>query len=564
MDKTTPPIWGNHDFQSASISLAIWAFGGAYVGLGAFAEFYSVSFGEYLTLFGIHFVLFFGLWVSVFIRQEWPVRRYLSMLAYISGTSFAIYLTGDPFSPFFVMYIWIFLSFGTRYGQRHLTAASVASFVAYCGVLSWFSAWLDRPLQCFFFLLALFVLPMYQAVLLRKLHAAMLSTEEARRRAEQANQAKTVFLANMSHEVRTPMTGVLVIGDVLARTPLSEMQRRYVDAIRKSGRHLLAIVNDVLNLSQIESGHMVVNDEIFRLHAAVEEVIAVSETDAEERGIYLAQHIDSLVPAYVSGDMRALKQVLLNLLSNALKNTEKGTVTLRVVRKLAMNQQQQVIVRFEVIDTGVGMSLDEQAAIFERFHRGGYERLNRSGSTGLGLAISKRLVTLMGGDIGVYSSPGKGSTFWVDLPMEPADAPNFENEFTTHSREPRRILFVDDDPVSRLAGDSLLTQFGHDVTLASTGVEALEKLEHSVFDLMVVDVHMPEMGGEDLTRRIRTGRTRADVDLPIIGLTASVMPDEVALYQNAGMDQIITKPIQSDEFLKSIDEIPVLPIKRPA
>jgi PAS domain S-box-containing protein len=379
----------------------------------------------------------------------------------------------------------------------------------------------------------------------------------ARELAEQAARAKTEFLANMSHEIRTPMTGVLGMIDILAGEELTPVQLGYVELMRTSGRHLLNVINDILDFSRVETGKL----ELEHIDYAVPELRgrlqSLTQHLAVERGVALQFHFDSALPEVLQGDPTRLTQVLLNLVTNAIKFTERGAVTVRARRAPTAETGTRLL--FEVSDTGVGIPADVLSQLFEPFVQADSSTARKHGGSGLGLAICKRLVEAMGGVIGASSEPGAGSCFFFDIPLVPGSAQALQPEANRVAPPlPRRILIAEDLEINRNILQAGLRKDGHELVFASNGEEAIRLVRDGVFDLVLMDVQMPVMDGVEATRRIRAMGGAAS-RLPIVGLTANVMARERDLYLRAGMDECLNKPIDWRELSAVISRRALLP-----
>jgi len=364
-------------------------------------------------------------------------------------------------------------------------------------------------------------------------------TEQARR----AGEARSEFLAAMSHEIRTPMTGVLGMVDLLGGEPLTDRQRSYVDAMQASGRHLLSVINDILDFSRIESGRLELHRADFELTEVIDDVRSVMHPLALERGIALDVAVAPDVPAVLRGDVLRLKQVLLNLVSNAIKFTSTGGVQVRV-DPLSAENDGALWLRFEVRDSGVGIDPAQLQRLFAPFVQADGSISRKYGGSGLGLAISKRLVELMGGRIDAESVPAQGSVFHFEVPLQAGDALSVGTgpESQRPEMAPLDILVAEDLEINRRILQTHLERHGHRLVFAADGAQALAQLEAGDFDLVIMDVQMPVMDGVEATRRIRR-MNGPKASIPILGLTANVLAHEREQYVRAGMDDCLTKPV---------------------
>jgi signal transduction histidine kinase/CheY-like chemotaxis protein len=361
------------------------------------------------------------------------------------------------------------------------------------------------------------------------------------RRADAATRAKSEFLAVMSHEIRTPMNGVLGMAHLLLDTPLSGAQRRQVETLRDSGQALLTILNDILDFSKMEAGRLELVPEDFDLERVVGSVTALMTPRAREKGLVLRASLAPDVPMALRGDTGRLRQVLLNLVGNAIKFTETGEVCLEVTSGGPADGR--VPLRIVVRDTGIGIPPEAQARLFQEFTQVDASATRRFGGTGLGLAICRRIVLAMGGEIGVASRPGDGATFTVTVALERARAPLApETDVSVSEITPLRILLAEDNPVNREVALGLLKRHGHEVTVVTDGAEAVEAARPGGFDVVLMDVHMPGMDGTEASRIVR-GFPGPESRVPIVALSASVLKDEVDVCFEAGMDEFLAKPI---------------------
>jgi PAS domain S-box-containing protein len=392
--------------------------------------------------------------------------------------------------------------------------------------------------------------------------------------AQAANRAKSQFLANMSHEIRTPMSGVLGMAEMLLDTSLTPPQRRFAESVHRSGEALLKIIDGILDFSKIEAGKVDLEYVEFRLHDVIEEVTQLLREGANKKGLEFVCRVSGDVPETLRGAPSRLRQVLINLVGNAIKFTDKGSVALKVTlapgsdpaasgssAHAAPDVVARMLLRFSVEDTGIGIAPAVQHRLFRAFEQADSSTTRSYGGTGLGLAISRELVEKMGGRIGVHSAPGQGSEFWFTLqldrplPRSLADAAGAEDADQAHRLHGVRVLLAEDNPINQDVALTMLQSLGCHVHVVDTGVKALAALSAAEFDIVLMDRQMPEMDGFDATAEIRARRLlrpgqppapAEPVRLPVVGLTASALKGDREICIDAGMDDYLAKPFRRD------------------
>ncbi len=626
-------------------------------------------------------ILAIGIFVAIIARPQISIaRRIVGICIDTISLSILFGFTGEIATPLFGIYLWVIFGNGFRYGERYLYLSTLLSITGFFTVIQTNPYWQQNTSVGYGLLITLFVLPPYAAILIKRIQAERL-------KAEQANLAKSEFLARMSHEIRTPLNGIIGTGELLETCNLGLEEKEYVATIKNSGKTLIRLIEDILDISRIEAGKMDTESVDFDLYELITTSINIFSPQARSKGIELSRHIDIHIPFYLNGDPMHIRQVLINLMGNAVKFTQTGSIALKC--SLLHSEGSKVILRFEVTDTGIGISPDTQARIFEKFSQADESTTRNYGGSGLGMAIAKQLVELMGGEIGVTSTPGVGSTFWFDLPLtnhstnnnyadnlnlantrvlrvantisnqtnatnymrelkvnvwdvasmqnakeildhkpdsyemilmdgltqshtlaeqvnaiasdpkhadklilviqpesdhvqhlnldqdiyvltEPLDKQLFihtlyASRMNSHSEieaiidtgivassRQLNILVAEDNPVNGMVIGRILDKNGHHHHLVVNGNEALDALHHNNYDLVIIDMHMPMLGGIDTYKRY-TKHHAGDAPIPFIMLTANATVEARKQCEDVGIKYFLTKPISSKALINAIN-----------
>ncbi|EUJ10996.1 signal transduction histidine kinase [Methylophilaceae bacterium 11] len=483
-------------------------------------------------------------------------RLLLVMLLDVLGSSLSVYFTNDIGAVFIGVYLWLIIGYGFRFGRQLLIATYIASLTGFV-IASLNSPYWQSNMTGFYGLLFTLVsIPMYALALLNRL-------KEATYKAEAASRAKSEFLSHISHEIRTPLNGIVGACSLLEASNLDKNNATLFNVMKNSSNVLLELVNNVLDLSKIESGKAVEHKEDFYLQNLILTTVNLFETQANHKGIVIDYDIAQDTPLKLHGNLLHTKQVLINLVGNAVKFTEQGSVYVRVTA--AKHSQGKVIVRFEVKDTGIGISKESLPHIFESFTQAEESIKYKFGGTGLGTTISKKLVELMDGEIGIESELGQGSTFWFEIPLDvvtnedtegqvSSEIISFKKAMQASKRKPCRILVAEDNETNILILSQMLALGQHQFDVVKNGQQALDKLEETTYDLMILDYNMPVMGGLEALRiyqAINVGLPQ----IPSIILSADATHNTIAEFDELGVAAYLTKPIQIDALNLAIEEV---------
>lgn len=502
-------------------------------------------------------------WRVVWTRRVSVPRRYIAMLADNCVTSYCLMQMGEGGAVVIGVYLFITFGNGFRYGRRYLHICQVMGIVGFSSVLAFSSFWSAHLVIGIGFLIGLLVLPFYVGVLAQRI-------TEAKQRADEASQAKGRFVANVSHEMRTPLNGVIAMADVLRETDLNDAQREIVETMTTSAQLLLAQIEGVLDMAKIESGRVQIETCPFDLGQVLTSSIKVVLPQARYKGIDVKTDVASDAAGWYSGDGHHLRQVVLNLLSNAVKFTDRGEIILRA-RAFKASSDGFVRIRIEVQDTGIGIPPEKQATIFEPFTQADDSITRVYGGTGLGTTIARQLVQLMGGQIGVNSTLGAGSLFWLEvtLPTSEPQGIDLAAELASnvklgasvraqvgipygkiHKLRGLRVLVAEDNPTNQRVAQLILESGGHKVTIVENGEAALDALENATFDLALFDLSMPIVSGLEALKLYRFTNQKP---IPVLILSANVTIEAIDECQRAGAADFIPKPLRASILLDAIE-----------
>lgn len=546
-------INNNPEIAQTFVRLGIWLFASIYIGLGIKYGYFSAPAGDFVIFLAGFLLITVINVISILRYPDFHLRRYLMVPFDLGSVSYSMLLTStSPFGAFYLLYPWIFIGYGIRYGRGLLLAAVITGFAGYQWILFSKGYWEYDTSTSLVYTFFLIIMPVYLNRMLKNL-------QDARKIADTANNAKSEFLATMSHEIRTPMSGIIGMTTLLNETGLTAQQKDYVDSLDESATALHSLINDILDLSKLEAGKFILDRKPFNLPKIIKGVHGMFTPIATKKGLSFNYNYDETLPGTFMGDGNRLRQVLLNLVSNAVKYTQTGSVNIYVT---PVSKDELICrIRIEVIDTGIGINPQHLQKIFDPFYQC-KNNLKEEG-TGLGMTIIKNLVNLMNGRVEVQSQPNLGSTFSIEVPWEYvnetetneiAEPATIYTTSTLSSERPLSILVAEDSPINAKVITAFLQEAQHKVIHVENGALALEQLMNNTFDLIIMDMRMPEMDGLEATKKWRQ-HEGSTLHIPIIALTANASQDDQRACFKAGMDAFLTKPVDKQKLYASLAEL---------
>ena len=539
----------NPEIAQSFVRLGIWVFASTYIGLGIKYGYFTAPARDFVIFLGGFLLVTIINAVSAHLQPDIKLRRYLMVLVDLGSVSYSMVLTStSPFGAFYLLYPWIFIGYGIRFGRRPLLAAVITGFIGYQWILISKGYWQYDTSTSLVYTFFLIIMPIY-------LNRMLKSLQEARQTADKANSAKSEFLATMSHEIRTPMSGIIGMTTLLNDTKLTDQQKDYVDSLDESSTALHSLINDILDLSKLEAGKFVLDNEPFELPKIIKGVHGMFTPIATKKGLSFECNYDESLPTTFIGDGNRLRQILLNLISNAVKYTQKGGI---IVNVTPVNKDELICrVRIEVIDTGIGIKSHHLQHIFDPFYQI-KNHLEEEG-TGLGTTIIQNLIQLMNGRVDVRSKLNEGSTFSIEVPWEYIqenkssikDDSGATDTLMSQPQKPLSILVAEDSPINAKVITAFLEEAKHTVTHAENGALAFELLKKNNYDIVIMDMRMPEMDGLQATKELRSMEGTSK-HTPVIALTANASQEDQEACKKSGMDSFLTKPVDKQKLYSVI------------